>query len=183
MSNGLQQWLGVLWQLAVVVLHHCHHCCTCHGALHEQLLMRLGVGGVVLFIIVISLPPCCHSSAIICCHHLPSVVSPTPVPLGHHHCSTHHPPYEQLLVRLEAGGVLFLHCHHCHCHSLPLDYSPGHCHCPSLFPSCYSFIIVLLAKLDPKLTRTGIGYIVDAWQSPTVPKKEVVMTFHQTSVH
>jgi hypothetical protein len=32
----------------------------------------------------------------------------SPIPLGRHRHSTHHPPHEQLLVRLEAGGVLFV---------------------------------------------------------------------------
>jgi hypothetical protein len=32
----------------------------------------------------------------------------SPIPLGRHRHSTHHPPHEQLLVRLEVGGVLFV---------------------------------------------------------------------------
>ena len=48
-----------------------------------------------------------------CCHHSPS----PPLPIAAAACChpTHNPPCEQLLVRLGAGGVLFLVCH---CHPL-----------------------------------------------------------------
>jgi hypothetical protein len=83
--------------IIVVVLGHCH-CHSTHNPPHEQLLVRLGTGGV-------SSIGCCLPGVIVVCH-----CSPSP-PLLVAAAACHHPtcdsPHKQLLMRLGAGCVIF----------------------------------------------------------------------------
>jgi hypothetical protein len=65
------------------------HCYSTHDPPHEQLLMRLGVGGVSLPSLPSFSLPSCSSCRF----------------RRFRHRSTHDPPHEQLLVRLGMGGV------------------------------------------------------------------------------
>jgi hypothetical protein len=95
----------------------------------------------------------CHPIVVVvpllfCCCCSPVVMSPLPcchVPPSPHHCSTHNPPHEQLLMRLGTGGVLSC--------VLSLLLLPIHCCPPSLLSSCrcHSILVVVPSLVFPSL--------------------------------
>jgi hypothetical protein len=84
---------------------HCRCRCSTHNPPHEQLPMRLEVGGVSLLpcVIIIIVPP--HEQLLV---RLGAGGGRGGMVLRHRRRSTHDPPHKQLLVRLGAGGVLFV---------------------------------------------------------------------------